>query len=87
VARFESDYHTCNLWRFGVPDGPDLPGFVRLDDGLIPPQAVCHWEDGRTLDNVPSYVNPGLAVLVAMLAATSVIVIVQSRRGTLRLRC
>lgn len=86
VIRFESEYHTCNLWRFGVPDEPNLPPFMRLEDSLIPPRAVCRWEDGYTLDHVPSFVNPSLAILIATLIAMSVIVIVHNHRGSLRPR-
>lgn len=86
VIRSESEYHMCTFWRFGFFDGHDLPRFVRLDDSLIPPRAVCRWEDGYTLDHVPSFVTPSLAVLIVMLVAMCVIVIVHNRRESLRLR-
>jgi hypothetical protein len=81
VVGLESEYHTCNLWRFNAPDGADLPHFLRLEIDLLPPRAICHWEDGYSLNHVPSYVNPGLVILIIMLVATSLVVIVHGVRN------
>jgi hypothetical protein len=76
MLRLENDYHTCTDARFGRPDGPALPPFIRLDDRFFPPSALCQWEGGYTLDLVPSYAAPILLSCLAVSMATAVIAVV-----------
>jgi hypothetical protein len=74
---FENEYHTCTIARFGFPDGPGLPPFSRLDERLFLPSGACRWEDGHSLDLVPSYVVPALLVCLAVSGAAVVATLVK----------
>ncbi|MFJ2034047.1 hypothetical protein [Streptosporangium sp. NPDC087985] len=81
MLSLENDYHTCVNSRFGYPDGPGLPPFIRLDDRFFPPSAVCRWEDGYSLDLVPSFVSPALLICLTVSVAAAVVTAVKRLRA------
>ncbi|WP_406315946.1 hypothetical protein OHA77_02920 [Streptosporangium sp. NBC_01639] len=81
MLRLENSYHTCTDSRFGYPDGPGLPPFIRLDERFFPPSAVCRWQDGHSLDLVPSFVSPALLICLAVSVAAAVVATVKRLRA------
>ncbi|MBA8954257.1 hypothetical protein ACFQU9_42720 [Actinomadura namibiensis] len=82
LVPWENDYHSCNLWRYGVPDPPAArgPAFDGMERRAFPPQATCRWEDGSTVDRVPWYL--GLGVLLCSAASAGAAVAGRRGRGT-----
>lgn len=55
VVSLESDYEECTRWRSGgYGSGAGYGRFLGLEDGILPPKAVCRWGDGFTMNHVPS---------------------------------
>lgn len=80
--RFENEYHTCSMARFGTPDpGGTGMGFENLTESAFPPTSVCHWADGHTEHLVPVWVNPATAILLACAVATAVFAFRARKRG------
>lgn len=82
LVRLENAYHTCNEERFGLPDGSGIPRLVDTEDGLLPVTSVCSWEDGVTIDLVPWFVTPAMAVFLAGAAVCGAMAL--TRAGRLR---
>lgn len=71
--RLESAYHTCMLERYGSPGTAGTPAFETNEDSLLPVSSTCTWSDGYTLDFVPAFVNPAIALLLAAALASGVV--------------
>ncbi|GII33855.1 hypothetical protein [Planotetraspora mira] len=82
VFRLESAYATCSYERTGDYNPMGGPRFVASDDSLLPLGSTCRWDDGYTLDLVPSYANPGIVVSLAGAALFSAAARRQRRRQT-----
>ncbi|NDL60672.1 hypothetical protein [Phytoactinopolyspora mesophila] len=76
----ESEQHSCSYARTGSHVGDGQKGFVELETSWVPLRAVCRWDDGYSLDRVPSYVNPGIATSAAVSVAAIVVITIQNRR-------
>ncbi|WP_129666055.1 hypothetical protein [Phytoactinopolyspora endophytica] len=80
LVRLEYDWRECTNWRYGTYERSGPPAFVRLDDSYFPLSAVCHWDDGSTLDHVPAFVNPAVALCIAATITAVAIIVFQNRR-------
>lgn len=70
VVSLESDYEECTRWRSGgYGSGAEYGRFLGLEDGILPPKAVCRWGDGFTMNHVPQSANQLLLVIAIVLVA------------------
>ncbi|MGE7435105.1 hypothetical protein [Kitasatospora sp. NPDC001175] len=78
--RVEDEARVCGLARYGDPAESD----VLPKDSLLPLSSSCTWSDGYSIEFVPSFVNPGLALSLAGAAVAVVLAAIrheQSRRN------
>ncbi|MFF2995938.1 hypothetical protein ACFVTC_15395 [Streptomyces sp. NPDC057950] len=53
---------------------------VRYESGLLPPRAICHWDNGARKDFVSGWIDPLLLTSAAVLTAGLVAALVLSHR-------
>jgi hypothetical protein len=59
-------------WSDPCTDRGDV-AVVRVEDDALPLRSVCVWEDGRSVDQVPDYVNPLVFTLLGFTGASAVL--------------